>query len=108
MIHVEHARLPRPEDFDEAAAEHLRRRTATLEKSKRKIGARAFAGLPGRHPGARATLREIFSSKCVYCETPIRSRRELVIDHFRPKSGARGDQDKADDWWYPEAYWWLG
>jgi uncharacterized protein (TIGR02646 family) len=49
----------------------------------------------------RLALRELFSRKCAYCETPVGDRGE--IDHFRPRFGALN----ADGAFSPDHYWWL-
>lgn len=52
----------------------------------------------------KESLRNLFKHKCAYCESPISEAIGIGdIDHFRPKSNARGfDKDFSKD-----HYWWL-
>jgi uncharacterized protein (TIGR02646 family) len=48
-------------------------------------------------------LLKEFNGKCAYCETPIDNKKAWgLIDHFRPKSSAKGKKDVAK-----QHYWWL-
>jgi uncharacterized protein (TIGR02646 family) len=52
----------------------------------------------------KALLVEIHHSKCCYCEKRFRSRANLHVEHFRPKSGFRqAPSQKGDD--LPGYYW---
>ncbi len=52
----------------------------------------------------KESLRNLFKNKCAYCESPISEAIGIGdIDHFRPKSNARGlEKDFSKD-----HYWWL-
>ncbi len=47
------------------------------------------------HPG-----HSQFVTKCWYCETLVKSRADLALEHFRPKSSHSGFE-------WDGAYWWL-
>lgn len=52
----------------------------------------------------KESLRDLFKNKCAYCESPIPEAVGIGdVDHFRPKSNARGlEKDFSKD-----HYWWL-
>jgi uncharacterized protein (TIGR02646 family) len=50
----------------------------------------------------RLTLFELFAGKCAYCESPL-TPSELLVDQFRPASGALDLEGHVD----PDHYWWL-
>jgi len=52
---------------------------------------------------AREALQQAFHGKCAYCESAIGITADLVIDHFRPKSGATEVKGTAS----PDHYAWL-
>ncbi|MDR6845680.1 AAA family ATPase [Flavobacterium granuli] len=55
-------------------------------------------------PRIKAYLMENFHRKCMYCETKLGVSDEGTMDPFRPRSGARGlDQKK----YASTHYWWL-
>lgn len=63
-------------------------------------------GPPGDHfsayarPDVREAIHTQFFGKCCYCEKRVDRRRELNIEHFRPKSG-------IDEYENHPGYWWL-
>lgn len=52
---------------------------------------------------AHEALRQAFRGKCAYCESVIGITADLVVDHFRPKSGATDVGGSAS----PDHYQWL-
>ncbi len=48
-------------------------------------------------------LRSVFNGKCAYCETPESEAAPLLVDHFRPLSGALD----LDGSYSADHYWWL-
>lgn len=50
----------------------------------------------------REALRELFASKCAYCETPLTGKMDFDVDHFRPKGSVRTPNARIDS-----GYWWL-
>jgi uncharacterized protein (TIGR02646 family) len=51
-----------------------------------------------RHPEIKKALVELFHGKCAYCESEIVHVDYGHIDHYLPKSGARGRRDLVFDW----------
>lgn len=68
-----------------------------------------FEGIKLNRPAERLltqkisiSLLERFSEKCAYCETPLKSDL-VMVDRFRPRSGARGVNNHISE----DHYWWL-
>jgi uncharacterized protein (TIGR02646 family) len=56
---------------------------------------------------SRAVKRMLMTAqhrKCCYCEQIFRAQRDLAVEHFRPKSGARQGR-KSKDSYHPGYYW---
>ncbi|MBA2460752.1 MAG: AAA family ATPase [Actinobacteria bacterium] len=51
-------------------------------------------------PAVVRALRQLFHSKCAYCEQPV---RPLLVDHFRPPAEALALDGRLDR----DHYWWL-
>lgn len=51
---------------------------------------------------SKEDLRNLFGSKCAYCESQIDGSSFGVVDHFRPKSSSVDLDGKQSD-----GYWWL-
>jgi uncharacterized protein (TIGR02646 family) len=80
VIHVDRTRVPEPASLrSDAAAAARRRAQRSLE-----FDASVFAA-----DDVRDALAELFHGKCAYCEQSL-PRWALVVDHFRPRSGAVG------------------
>ncbi len=52
---------------------------------------------------ARSALEAVFQGKCAYCESRLGPVTPGIIDHYRPKRGARGLDKQYSD----VHYWWL-
>jgi uncharacterized protein (TIGR02646 family) len=51
----------------------------------------------------RNSLRDLFNSKCAYCESVTGISSNGVVENFRPKHNARGVKDDFSR----DSYWWL-
>lgn len=48
-------------------------------------------------------LIEAHHGKCCYCEKKDRSRRNLAVEHYRPKNGVRQSRKQKEE--HPGYYW---
>jgi uncharacterized protein (TIGR02646 family) len=105
MIRVERTRVRDPTVLRSSAAEGKRERARKFfrrEPEKRAQESFDFGVFLYEADEVRAALDLLFSSKCAYCEQPL-ALESLVVDQFRPRSGAVG----LDGSFSLDHYWWL-
>ncbi len=103
MIHVDRARVPDPAALRSADADAERKRAQRFFRrptERRAQQAFDFDASLYAADEVRASLGELFQGKCAYCEQPLPASA-LVVDHFRPRSGAVGlhGSFNLDDYW---------
>lgn len=105
MIHVDRENVAAPGILASKAADEAKAAAAAFFRLGTKARAqRAFDFDPGIYAAeeVRTALHELFRGKCAYCESQL-VHADLVVDHFRPRSGAL-DLDGTISF---EHYWWL-
>ena len=107
MIYIDRSKIKKPELFFSENLLIANQRLKEFYTKKDQLKNQQRFSQPYRLEfvkNVRLDLRELFNSKCAYCESEINlvtSPSEL--DHFRPQNGARG-YDKVFN---PKHYWWL-
>jgi uncharacterized protein (TIGR02646 family) len=107
MIYIDRNSIPKPKVFNSEktviAIEKLEEFYTRNDKLKNQQRfSQPFRG--EFQKGLKRSLRKLFNEKCAYCESKINPAATTGdLDHFRPKSGARG----YDKNFSTEHYWWL-
>ncbi len=107
MIYIDRTKIPKPKIFNSEKTIIAIEKLEEFYTRKDKLKSQQRFSQPFRgefHNDLKISLRKLFNDKCAYCESKINPAATTGdIDHFRPKSGARGyDKDFS-----PEHYWWL-
>ncbi len=101
MIFVDRKRIAEPSIFSSKRMDTWR-----AEAQERMLDTSGSQGEPTRNTKfygkVRPELHRLFHSKCAYCESPLESRRDGDIEHFRPISRAINLDGKM-----ASGYWWL-
>ncbi len=99
MTSLDRAAIAWPAWFSSDGSKALRRLHAL--RRRRSLATSDFdKGVYG-HPEVKKALWKAQHRKCAWCETKVEARTNHV-DHFRPKSRARGRDGS-----FSEGYWWL-
>lgn len=107
MIYIDRNSIPKPKVFNSKktviAIEKLEEFYTRNDKLKSQQRFTQPFGVEFQK-GLKSSLRKLFNNKCAYCESKINPAATTGdLDHFRPKSGARG----YDKNFRTEHYWWL-
>lgn len=107
MIYVERNIIPIPEIFHSNEVEIAKRRLREFylssegNKSQKRFSNPFSEKISSE---VKNSLKKLFKHKCSYCESLLPPAATVgFLDHFRPKSGARGlEKEFSTDY-----YWWL-
>jgi len=107
MIYIDRNSIPFPEILNSKEVEIAKERLTEFYSKSQNSRSQQKYSRPFDIELSRdikVSLRKLFKNKCAYCESPISEAIGIGdIDHFRPKSNARGfDKDFSKD-----HYWWL-
>jgi uncharacterized protein (TIGR02646 family) len=47
----------------------------------------------------KAALRELYHNKCAYCESPVRAKAIMEIEHYRPRNKITGEEKHSGYYW---------
>jgi uncharacterized protein (TIGR02646 family) len=102
-------------EFIEPSTEAWTDWRARVRKATERLAAAIYQGQEPQisgdlYKGQKAVLEQVFSGKCVYCESPIKANQPGDVEHYRPK-GALTNEDGSpviDPQGNPHpGYWWL-
>ncbi|WP_314243867.1 AAA family ATPase [Empedobacter tilapiae] len=107
MIYVERNIIPLPEVFYSKEVEIAKKRLEEFYLSSEGNKSQKRFSTPFNEKisnEVKYSLKELFKHKCAYCESLLPpAATQGYLDHFRPKSGARGlEREFSTDY-----YWWL-
>ncbi|RYE59544.1 MAG: hypothetical protein EOP48_00575, partial [Sphingobacteriales bacterium] len=69
----------------------MKKATSELYRYMNQVGNERFKANPMAFSEFRPFLAEMSNHKCAYCESALGSSSPVQIDHFRPKSGVKGE-----------------
>ncbi len=106
MIFIDRSSVAKPRSLKSARAEKAyqeARRFFKTPRQSRQHKSHRFNNSVCTARDVQAALVKLFHGKCAFCESPTAAVGAIDMEHFRPKTGAIGLDQRSD----PAHYWWL-
>ncbi len=103
MIYVDRSRVPIPSHLEEQGKAELERGRKFFSLPKERRAQQRYDFEFDIYQRTKDVLSQLFQDKCAYCESSIGAVGFGEIEHFRPKTQARGFEGELA----PDHYWWL-